>query len=142
MNLTLFRDRPECAFRRGETLEIRNHDGIQEMSCLSLTSISKDQNVLKVCNCRKNHPFLSILCDPPGLTPSGQNEPKCSTVVDFRVFHTVCCDVALDAEGWNRDFDQPSSVFGALSFLLGQSIFMFFDHRKMFSGITFERKCA
>ena len=104
--------------------------------------ISKDQNVLKVCNCRKNHPFLSILCDPPGLTSSGQNEPKCSTVVDFRVFHTVCCDVALDAEGWNRDFDQPSSVFGAFSFLLGPPIFMFFDHRKMFSWIIFERKCA
>ena len=135
-------DQPECAFRRGETFEIRNPDGMLEISCLSLTSISKVQNVLKVCNCRKNHPFLSILCDPPGLTSSGQNEPKCNTVVDFGVFHVVCCDLALDAEGQNRDFDQPSNVFGAFSFLLGPSIFMFFDHRKMFSWITFERKCV
>ena len=110
----------------------QKYDGIQEMSCLSLTSISKDQNVLKVCNCRKNHPFLNILCDPPGLTSSGQNEPKCNTVVDFCVFHTVCCALALDAGGQNRDFDQPSSVFGVFSFLRGLLIFMFFDHRMIF----------
>ena len=97
----------------------------------------KDQNVLKVCNCRKNRPFLTMLCDPPGLTSSGQNEPKCNTVIDFRVCHKVCCDVALDAEGRNRDFDQPYGGFGGLSFLIGPLIFMSSDHRSIFFQVQF-----
>ena len=61
--------------------------------------------------------------------------PKCNTVVDFGVFHVVCCDLALDAEGQNRDFDQPSNVFGAFSFLLGPSICMFLIIGRCFLGL-------
>ena len=42
-------------------------------------------------------------------------------------FIEECSDAASDAERRNRDFDQPSGGFGGLPFLLGPSVFVFFE---------------